>query len=64
MILHVKPVISTNSNQSIEDENKYKMTCNTDWKVGYHLVSNNRISYSYTVIHVKHLFYFIGQMVL
>ena len=28
MILHVKPAIPTNSNQSTEDANKYKMTCN------------------------------------
>ena len=28
MVLHVKPAILTNSNQSTEDANKYKTTCN------------------------------------
>ena len=51
-ILHVKPALTTNSNQST----KLKMQINTkrhvtpSWKVGYYLVSNNKISY--TVIHV------------
>ena len=32
MVLHIKPAIPINSNQSIEDANKYKTTCNIKLK--------------------------------